>query len=643
MPDVAIAGCGLCCSLGLTVDEVFAAMCAGRDGFRPIHRFDAEPYAQKQAGMLSAEAEARLLQRVRERERHLDDADLATALVLAAGNEALAQAGYTPETLPPDTGLVLGSNFGDMELLEWLWRERLDTAAIDPRSFEGWSGFHGTLAARLGCTGPLAHLSLSCASGAAVAALAKLWIDSGRCRRVLVVAYDTLTRFTWTGLHNLRTITPDTLRPFDRRRSGTLFSEGAAAMLLAAPGGPEQPLAVLKGAATDNNAFHMTAPCKEGEGSRRVMAAALRDAGLGPEAVDHVCAHATATTANDPTECAAIRNLLGAHAGDVTVSGHKSQLGHLLGAAGLAEAVVSVQMLRTRRCPPTIHLDDQDPECPLQVPTTLLELPELRTILTNSAGIGGNNASLVLQAPGTLPDAAQPAAGDGAQAVEIVSAGWVLGSGFGSSTDPHALGRALAAAEAETLPSAELPPDLFHPKGYLDPSAAWLLGAAALALRELAAPPGPETAVVSATHLGPLGSGFAFFSQMESKGVRLASPMIFPHAYASTPGNLLAIEHGYAGPHLVFCGGSHTGGAAVAEAAEAARQLLLQGKAGTVLLAVYESARSPAIPDGIALISGAVVLALRLGPAGWTPAKGRTAPPALGGAIVELQPMVGLA
>ena len=395
-PAVDVTGMGLLCSLGNSVDEVFARMCRGECGMRPIDRFPVQDYPQKNAGQLSPDTEAEL-------RRQFADEDLAAAMVKTAGAEALNQAGLGRAGAPdPRRGLVLATNFGPMETLEWCWRERLDVGTLDRDTFARFSGFVAVIAAALGCGGPRTQISLSCASGAGAVALASDWIRTGRAERVLAIGYDLLTEFCWCGLTNLRTITTDAVRPFDVRRSGTIFSEGAGAMLLEAETSRRargaQALVRVAGVATGNNAFHMTAPAKEGEGSRRGMAAALQDAGLSPAALDHVCAHATATTANDPTEVAALRRLLGSDLERVTVSGHKSQLGHLMGAAGIAEAIVTATVIRRGIIPPTINHDQPDPECRVDcVPGAARQKP-VRCAITNSAGIGGTNAALVLQA-----------------------------------------------------------------------------------------------------------------------------------------------------------------------------------------------------------------------------------------------------
>lgn len=393
-PDVVVKGMGLVCCLGSGVTDVFRRMCAGECGIRPIDRFPAEPYAQKSAGQVPAEVEDRL------RERFPDE-DFAGALVKAAALEALEQAGVCRQQggdADADLGLVLATNFGPMETLEWCWRERVDVGSLDEETFAYFRDFTRQTAAFLGCGGPAVQLSLSCASGAGAVALATDWIRRGRARRVLAIGYDSLTEFCWCGLSNLRTITTDRLRPFDSARAGTIFSEGAAAMVLSSVNGTDDApsLARVAGVATNNNAFHMTAPAKDADGSRRVLSAALADAGRPASEVEHICAHATGTVANDPSEVAAFRNLFGDGLDQMTVSAHKSQLGHMMGGAGLAEAIVTVQILREHVIPPTIGIEQQDPACLVDCVPGFARERQVDCAITNSAGIGGNNSSLVL-------------------------------------------------------------------------------------------------------------------------------------------------------------------------------------------------------------------------------------------------------
>lgn len=386
--SVDILGTGLVSCLGIGVSRVYQAMCAGGCGVRNLTRFDVSPYPQACGGQLAADDEAVV------RDMFPED-DFATAMIKVAGAEALdgGERGRNDRL-----GLILATNFGPVESLEWAWSERLETGELSTDSFEPFEQVTAQVAEFFDCGGPRCQVSMSCASGAAAVCLAKQWIEAGRAERVLVVGYDMLTPFVWTGLTNLRTITTDCMRPFDRDRSGTIFSEGGAAMLLARKGVANSAiLGSLAGAAVNNNAFHMTAPPKRAKGSQEVMRAALADAGLAPEAVEHVCAHATSTSANDSTEAAALRDLFGERLDRMTVAAHKSQLGHMMGGAGVAEAAVTVEAMSNGVIPPTVNHENPDPECVLDCIPGEARKRQFSTAITNSAGIGGNNGSLVLR------------------------------------------------------------------------------------------------------------------------------------------------------------------------------------------------------------------------------------------------------
>jgi 3-oxoacyl-[acyl-carrier-protein] synthase II len=255
------------------------------------------------------------------------------------------------------------------------------------------------VAAALGVAGPCATITLSCAAGAAALAYGAGLIRHGHAERVLVVGYDALSRFAWSGLCALRTMAKECVRPFDLHRSGTIFTEGAAALLLesatscAARAGA--PLAELAGWGTNNNGFHITAPAPRGAGSAQVMRQALARARLPPEAIDHINAHGTGTKPNDSTESQAMADVFGPHLPRIPVTSIKSSLGHMLGAAGTIEAVASILSLREGIIPPTMHFETPDPECAVDLVANQARPATLRYVLSNSAGIGGCNAAVI--------------------------------------------------------------------------------------------------------------------------------------------------------------------------------------------------------------------------------------------------------
>lgn len=607
MNNTSISGMGLVCCLGGSVDEVYQRMCAGEAGFRLIDRFDPEPYAQKMGGQLPPDVEEKLRQ-------DFPDEDIAVAMIKCAGAQALAQAGIPAKAGQANRrlALVLATNFGPMESLEWAWRERLDTQSLSDASFAPFDDIIQDTAAALGCGGPQAQISMSCASGAAALSVARDMLAADRADHVLVIAYDALSEFCWCGLSNLRTITTDVMRPFDKRRSGTIFSEGAAAVVLTTK--TDVPaLAAMSGAATNNNAFHMTAPSKDAEGSRLVMAAALHAAGMTADAIEHICAHATSTSANDSTEAAALRNLFGTRFATLTTAAHKSQLGHLMGAAGLAEAIITVMAMQNGVIPPTINHEQLDPACePVNCIPRKAVVKQFQTAITNSAGIGGNNAALIIHSP-KLPASGSLQALDPHQSVFVRQIGWILPGHIGKGGEilEHPEWLQWQDGRNQLLADFSAKPYISSVKGYLDPAGAFLLAAMSLAgAGEAGDIPATRRGISSLSRYGALGSAFAFFSQLAEKGPRLASPLIFPHGYSNTAGNLAAIEFNCAGPHMVFYGRQNPH-----EALAFAIARLQDGSADEMFTAFYESAVPAALPDGRRLLSGGIAVRLAAGPA----------------------------
>ena len=590
-----ITGCGLICGLGNEPAAVFERMCSGETAFKDIYSFDSAPYAQKRAGQISQDDDERIAD-------EFPDEDRALAMLRHAAQTALSG-----KAADPRRGLVLATNFGPMETLQWSWREKLDTGEIDEETFAPANGYISRLAEALGCGGPALQLSMSCASGAAAVASAWDFLSSGRADSVLVVAYDSLSEYAWCGLSNLHTVTTDIMRPFDARRSGTIFSEGAAAVLLEREDGPDEPLAWLNGVATGNNAFHLTAPRAEAEGSRQVMEAAIRMAGLSPAAIEHVCAHATSTSANDSTEAAALRNIFGERIKELTVAAHKSQLGHLLGAAGLAEIIVTVQAMRRGIIPPTVNHEQPDPKCmPLDCVPSMARFRKFSTAVTNSAGIGGNNAATVLGAENSAPTAVKGMDGK----LYVRNIGWVLPDGVGSGRAVLEHGEWFKNIAANgNLEKFDAKKYLSSVKGYLDPAGACFLAAFRLACGDDVMALDEKRGIASATHYGSVKSAFTFYAQLVQKGARLASPMVFPHGYANTPGNLAAIEFGCAGPHTVLYGVQD-----VREALAFAFARLQDGSAMEMFAGAYESFLPMAFPASKRALNGAMVLRLAATP-----------------------------
>jgi 3-oxoacyl-(acyl-carrier-protein) synthase len=389
---------GVVSPLGSGVQRVWDALCRGESGIRDITRFDTKDFAYSRGGEIHdfvlppalAEAGA--------------NADLATQFMLAAANEAVhdaAEAGRGPD--PAETAVVLSTNFGGIRSGEKVIADLLGKATAQPADFTEslFQTCIDRVAGQWRFGGPRFMLSLSCASGTAAIGCGMDLIRHGHAKAVLTGGYDLLSRFAWSGLSALRTMDKDAVRPFDKNRAGTIFSEGAAALLIedadCARRRGARAYAEAAGYGANNNAFHMTAPAKEGAGSAAVMRMALADAGMRPEDIDHLNAHGTGTKPNDVTETQAIKAVFGAHAARMPLTSIKSSIGHMMGAAGSIEAIASILSIRDGVIPPTTNYRDRDPECDLPCVTNVKREMAIRSVLSNSAGIGGCNAAVIFR------------------------------------------------------------------------------------------------------------------------------------------------------------------------------------------------------------------------------------------------------
>ncbi|HNX33060.1 MAG TPA: beta-ketoacyl-[acyl-carrier-protein] synthase family protein [Kiritimatiellia bacterium] len=589
---IAITGLGAVTPFGSGVDALWQALLRGASAISDMDLFDLGGLACTQAGVIRNYAPP----------EGFENGPRASGFAAGACREALAQAGLAddPASLA-ETALITASNFGDIDAGE---------AALIPLGHEGRSAAASRFCAHTAPAAALADafrlgglripLSLSCSSGAAATATAANLITAGHAQRVLVVGYDAISRFSWSGLCSLRTMTKDAVRPFDVNRSGTIFTEGAAALVIeradlcAARGA--KPLALLRGWATGNNGHHMTAPAPRGAGSEHVMREALTLAGIAPGAVDHINVHGTGTKPNDSTETQAIQDLFGSRSASIPVTSVKGRLGHMLGAAGSVELVVSVLSLQHGVIPPTGNLVSQDPECPLDVVTAPRTVP-LSCVLSNSAGFGGCNAAAVLTKADT-PLSAQPTACS-PQPSPVLITGLGVISALGADAEETAaalqenepalfpLSRFALPERAEPPFVGEAPdPDLaacgVAPKPYLDRASALFLAACGMAFQradldaeKLAA---RGAGVMAGTAWGCIGTAELFFADYVLKGPRLVKPFLFPHAYSNTAVSLAAMEWSLKGPHENAASPATASGIALVEAAD----LIRAGSAGVI-------------------------------------------------------------
>ena len=389
MTDVVITGRGVVTSLGEGADPFFDALLDRRsglvDGVGPCSDFDPE------VAMTPKEARR---------------SDRFGQLAVAAAEQAWREA--APEGLDPERGgVVVGTGVGGLDTMErntlaFLQEgERAVSPMFVPMMMPNAAA--GLIAMRHGLQGPGWSIASACATGNHAIGEAKRMIERGEAD--LVVAGGTEAALTGVCLAAFKrmgaTSRVGISRPFDAQRDGFVMGEGAAILVLEnaehAKARGAKVYGRVAGYGASNDAFHITMPHEDGRGAIKAMTLALRDAGAQPGDVGYVNAHGTSTPFNDKIETQAIKDVFGGNGGAPPVSSTKSAIGHLLGAAGAVEAVISLCAIDRGLLPPTLNLEEPDPECDLDyVPDGPREAPGLNAVLSNSFGFGGQNATLVL-------------------------------------------------------------------------------------------------------------------------------------------------------------------------------------------------------------------------------------------------------
>jgi 3-oxoacyl-[acyl-carrier-protein] synthase II len=251
-------------------------------------------------------------------------------------------------------------------------------------------------------------LPAACAAGNYAIGFAADQIRAGRADVAIAGAAEILEKLEFAGFVRLGAVAPECVRPFDRDRRGLLLGEGAGIFILESEahlvrrGGT--PLAEMGGYGLACDAHHITRPHPEGEGSAHAMRRAIESSGIRPSDVDFINAHGTGTHANDPIEARVINDIFGAYR--VPVTSNKSVLGHCMGASSAIEAVACVETILTGVYPPTMNLENQDPECDIDVVAHDARRGKADVVLNNALAFGGYDAVLTLARPGVLPDEA---------------------------------------------------------------------------------------------------------------------------------------------------------------------------------------------------------------------------------------------
>ena len=406
---VVVTGIGLVSPLGIGTEATWARLVAGSSGVSTITRFDTTDWAVRIAAEVDGFEPGAWMDL-----KEVKKFDLFVHYAVAASRMALTASGLEiTEANAERVGIVIGSGIGGLPLIERthdVLRDR-GPRRVSPFFIPGAiiNMCSGVVSILTGAKGPNAATCTACSTSAHAIGDASLYIRHGYADAILAGGSEAvISPMPVAGFSSMRALStrndePERAsRPWDKDRDGFVIGEGSAVVVLEEyeharrRGAPI--LAEVLGFGMGGDAYHISAPSEDGDGAYRVMRAALADAGLGPERIDYINAHGTSTPAGDRAETVAIKRAFGDHARRLAISSTKSMTGHLLGAAGSLEFAFSVLAIRDGVVPPTINLDQPDPENDLDyVPHTAREMP-VRIALTNSFGFGGTNACLVVGA-----------------------------------------------------------------------------------------------------------------------------------------------------------------------------------------------------------------------------------------------------
>jgi 3-oxoacyl-[acyl-carrier-protein] synthase II len=388
---VAVVAAGVVSPLGFGLSETLDSLRKARDSVTPVTRFSVTQCRCKTAGQVS---DQRLLSK--QRNTRAQRLHRTSYMMIEALEEALA---HEPQFKPELT--VIGTTSGGMSYGEDYYRSLHRHGSL--RHSPGWIANYPAqkpvidAQEAFGISAPFQVIANACASGTNAIGHAFACVQSGLYQCVLAGGYDALSELVFVGFDSLQASTPEKCRPFDRHRSGMVLGEGAAILALenldAARARGARILAEITGYGMSTDNFHLTQPNPSGVGPRQAMERALESAGATAERIDYINAHGTATPLNDAAEGRAISELFDG----VPVSSTKSMMGHSLGAAGAVEAVVCLLALRHQFLPPNINFRATEESLELNVIANEARPASLRTVMSNSFGFGGTNASIVME------------------------------------------------------------------------------------------------------------------------------------------------------------------------------------------------------------------------------------------------------
>ncbi len=406
---VLVTGMGAVSPLGSSLPQFWEGLIAGKSGIKQITGFNPEDFPCQIAGEIPDFSAELFIDK-----KEIRRTPRTCQISLGAALEAMQDAGLPDQASDPErTAVIFGSIVGGIDKLEEGVMTLRNHGPSKVSPFMLPTGIPNipafSIAQRFNCLGENLTISTACATGTQAIGQAAEFIRNGRADIAITGGAEAIVRdWAIAGFCAMRAlplsynVNPTfASRPFDAKREGFILSEGSGILILESE---EHALkrgarvyAEIIGQASSSDAFHFAAPEPEGKGAERAMRWALSDAGISPSDVDYVNAHGTSTPLNDVTETRAIKSLFGEHSYQLSISSIKSMIGHAMGAAGALEAISTILTIYHGKIPPTINYENPDPECDLDYTPNTFRNKNVNIAISNSFGIGGQNACLVIK------------------------------------------------------------------------------------------------------------------------------------------------------------------------------------------------------------------------------------------------------
>lgn len=577
LPRVVVTAVGAVTGHGATATQLWEGVVAGKGAIKEVEHLSMEGYRTSIGGEVKERTAPS-----HDYRRPPDFRDPVVDFAMKAAEEAIEGAASITGAVPPERwGVTIGTcNAGLLSAEKW-WMDRQAGQPGDPRllMLVTPQALAEALSGAFGLKGPVLSVNTACAASANAIGVAVDMIRSGQADAVLTGGSDAFSDVLYAGFNSLESLSPEPAAPYSKDRHGLSLGEGGAMLVLVREDIAKQSgapiLAEILGYGLSADGYHATAPHPEGQGAGRAIEAALQNAGVRPDEIRYVNSHGTGTAKNDPAETKATKVGLGEAASRVAVSSTKSMIGHLLGAAGAVEAVVTSLALHHQIAPPTANFTEADPECDLDyVPNTARPM-EMDVAMSNNFAFGGANVTIVLGAAGKrtqdvpLPDldrcvitgigALTCAGGD----LDALWSAWAEGRSCLTEEDGHSLGRI-------TLDSA----------GYLNPKQRRRVDrlglAAVISTMQSLESAGLEVSddnrtrigAILGTAVGPMESMEEFARGVIEEGASGANPAVFPNTVYNAATGQVAMLVGTTGPTSTVTAGHAAGASAICYAAD---------------------------------------------------------------------------